>query len=46
MEPKKTFWDFLDEDTPLTEETLWQAIADAEGVDYSEVADGDIAEWL
>ena len=46
MEPKKTFWDYLDEDAPLTEESVWQAIADAEGVDYSEIADGDLAEWL
>jgi hypothetical protein len=45
-EPKKTFWDFLPEDEPLTEESLWQAIADAEGVDYSEIADGDLADWL
>lgn len=45
-EPKKTFWDFLPEDETLTEESLWQAIADAEGVDYSEIADGDLAEWL
>lgn len=45
-EPKKTFWDFLPEDEPLTEESVWQAIADAEGVDYSEIADGDLADWL
>ena len=25
---------------------LWQAIADAEGLDYSEIADGDLVEWL
>lgn len=44
--PKKTFWDYLPEDEPLTEESVWQAIADAEGVDYSEIADGDLADWL
>lgn len=46
MGPKKTWHDFIDEDAPLTEDSLWQAIADAEGVDYSEIADGDLAEWL
>ena len=46
MEPVKTWHDYLDDDAPLTEESVWQAIADANGVDYSEVADGDLAEWL
>lgn len=45
-EPKKSFWDYLPEDVPLTEELVWQAIADAEGVDYSEIADGDLVDWL
>ena len=44
--PKKTFWDYLPEDEPLTEESVWQAIADAEGLDYSEIADGDLVDWL
>jgi hypothetical protein len=28
------------------EEQLWEAIAEANGMDYSEIADGDLAEWL
>lgn len=45
----KNWEDFIDWDRPgfvLTEEDFWQAIADANDLDYSEVADGDIAEWL
>jgi len=33
-------------DGPLTEESVWQAIADANGLDYEDIADGDITEWL
>jgi len=25
---------------------VWQAIADWKGLDYSEIADGDLVEWL
>ena len=47
MSKTRPVWqDFHDEDTPLTEESLWQAIADAEGMDYNEIADGDLVEWL
>lgn len=46
MEPKKTWHDYIDVEYPLTEESLWQALADALGVDYSEIADGDLAEYL
>jgi len=42
----KSWRDYIDWESPLTEEAVWQAIADAEGVDYSEIADGDLAEWL
>lgn len=42
----KGWMDYIDWESPLTEEAVWQAIADAEGVDYSEIADGDLAEWL
>jgi hypothetical protein len=46
-DPKKDTWqDHHDPDAPLTEDSLWQAIADAEGLDYSEIADGDLVEWL
>ncbi|MCG3770456.1 MAG: hypothetical protein JW384_01606 [Nitrosomonadaceae bacterium] len=42
-----TSWqDFLDPDAPLTEESVWQAIADGNDLDYSEIADGDLFEWL
>jgi len=44
--PKKHWEDFIDWDQPLTEEAVWQAIADAEGVDYGEIADGDLVDWL
>jgi hypothetical protein len=37
---------FLDEDAPMTEENVWQAIADANDLDYNEIADGDLFEWL
>jgi hypothetical protein len=29
-----------------TESDVWDAIAEANGMDYSEIADGDLAEWL
>lgn len=28
------------------EQDVWQAIADANGLDYDDIADGDLAEWL
>ena len=28
------------------EQDVWEAIAEATGMDYSEIADGDLAEWL
>jgi hypothetical protein len=31
---------------PITEEDVWQAIADMNDLDYSEIADGDLLEWL
>jgi hypothetical protein len=38
--------DFLDPDEPLTEDSVWQAIAEANDLDYNEIADGDLTEWL
>ena len=29
-----------------TESDVWEAIAEAHGLDYSEIADGYLAEWL
>ena len=31
---------------PPTERSVWQAIADANDLDYSDIADGDLVEWL
>lgn len=42
-----TSWqDHIDWSKPLNEEDVWQAIADANNLDYSEIADGDLVEWL
>lgn len=38
--------DLIDWSLPVSEEDVWQAIADANGLDYSEIADGDLVEWL
>ena len=46
MARKPTWQDFHDPDAPLTEDSVWQAIADAEGLDYAEIADGDLVDWL
>lgn len=42
------YWDILKEwgiENP-TEEDVWEAIAEANGKDYSEIADGDLTDWL
>jgi hypothetical protein len=48
IEQKKrvSYMELLPEDGNFTEDDLWEAIAEANGVDYSEIADGDLAEWL
>lgn len=46
MGQKKNWMDLVDWDSPLTEESVWEAIAEANDLDYSEIADGDLAEWL
>lgn len=28
------------------EQEVWEAIAEANGLEYSEIADGDLTEWL
>jgi hypothetical protein len=48
---KKTWWNYLPEDiqkgkAPLTDEVFWQAVADANDLDVSEIADGDVFDWL
>lgn len=50
MNEKTSWWDMLpksmQEGAMLTEDHVWQAIADAHDLDYSEIADGDLMEWL
>lgn len=48
---KKTWFDYLPEAQQegramITEDDAWQAIADMNDLDYSEIADGDLLEWL
>lgn len=44
---KRQNWqDHIDWDSRVTEEDVWQAIADANDLDYSEIADGDLVDWL
>jgi len=45
-DPKKETWQDFHDGDDYTEDSVWQAIADAEGLDYSEIADGDLVEWL
>ena len=33
-------------DGNYNEQQLWEAIAESQGMDYAEIADGDLAEWL
>ena len=40
------YFDFLPEDGDFTEEELWQAIADSMDVDYADIADGDLVDFL
>ena len=40
------YLDYLPEDGLFTEQDLWDAIAEANGVEYADIADGDLAEWL
>jgi len=43
---RKSYLDYLPEDGRFSEEDLWEAIAESLGVDYSEIADGDLAAFL
>ena len=43
---RKATWQDHHDGASWTEESVWQAIADAEGLDYSEIADGDLVDWL
>ncbi len=43
---RKGYMALLPEDGNFTEDDLWEAIAEANGMDVSEIADGDLVEWL
>ena len=40
------YFDYLPENGDFTEEELWQAIADSLDVDYADIADGDLVDYL
>lgn len=42
----KAWHDLIDWEHPVTEDDVWAAIAEANGLDYSEIADGDLVDWL
>ena len=44
--PSKGYMAHLPADGNFTEDDLWEAIAEANGVDASEIMDGDLVEWL
>jgi hypothetical protein len=44
--PSRDWQHYHDPDQPPTERSVWQAIADANDLDYSDIADGDLVEWL
>lgn len=46
MGEKKNWMDLVDWDSRVTEEDVWEAIAEANDLDFSEIADGDLTEWL
>ena len=41
-----SYVDFLPESGRFGEAGLWEAIAEANGLDVSDISDGDLAEWL
>jgi hypothetical protein len=43
---QKSYLDYLPEKGLFTEDELWEAIAEANGLDYSEIADGDLVDWI
>lgn len=40
------YLDYLPQDGIFTEEELWQAIADSLDLDYADIADGDLVDYL
>jgi hypothetical protein len=43
---KRSYVEYLPEDGKFSEEELWEAIAESQGIDVNEIMDGDLAEWL
>jgi hypothetical protein len=41
-----SYIDYLPEDGNFSEDELWEAIAESLGVDYSEIADGDLVDYI
>ena len=41
-----SYLDYLPEDGNFTEEELWEAIAESNGVDVNEIMDGDLVEFI
>jgi hypothetical protein len=41
-----SYLDHLPKCGKFSEEDLWEAIAEANGLDVSEIMDGDLVEWL
>ena len=41
-----SYVDYLPESGVFTEGELWDALAEANGLDVSNISDGDLAEWL
>lgn len=42
----KSYFEYLPVDGKFTEEELWEAIAEANGIDVNEIMDGDLVEYL
>jgi hypothetical protein len=42
----KNWMDLVDWDAPVDEDDLWEAIAESENVDYDEIADRDLLEFI
>ena len=43
---KSSYVEYLPEDGNFTEDDLWEAVAESQGIDVNEIMDGDLAEWL
>lgn len=39
-------WDSVNRRGFMTDDDFWNAVAEAEGLDYWEIADGDPIDWL